>query len=62
MISVKGMSCMHCKSRVEVVLKSLGLKKIKVDIATGIVTYKENKKVTKEMIKEAIESAGYEVL
>lgn len=62
MIKVQGMSCMHCKGRVEAALKSLGLKKITIDIETGIVTYKENKKVTQEQIKEAIESAGYEVL
>ncbi len=61
MLKVEGMSCMHCKKKVETALKDLGLKSVKVDIETGEVRYKENKKITTEQIKQTITNLGYKV-
>lgn len=62
MIKVEGMTCMHCQKRVLDALKALGLKKVNVDIETGIVTYKPSKKITDQQINETITNLGYRVL
>lgn len=61
MIKVEGMHCNHCKKKVETALKDLGLKGVKIDLETGIITYKPNKKVNLELIKETISQLGYQV-
>ena len=60
-IKINGMSCKHCAAKVENALKDLGLKKVKVDLESNQASFKENHKVTEAMIKEAVQSAGYEV-
>jgi len=60
-INVKGMNCQHCEKRVMEALKSLGLKKIKIDLSTGEVSFVNKKDLPLETIKKTIEDAGYEV-
>ena len=60
---VSGMSCGHCKMSVEKVLKELGTSDVNVDLETGkvLVSYDESN-ITREMIINSIEEAGYTVL
>lgn len=58
-IKVEGMNCKHCKAKVENSLKELGLKKVDANIETGTVSFKENKKVSLDEIKETIQELGY---
>ncbi|MCK9234548.1 MAG: heavy metal translocating P-type ATPase [Acholeplasmataceae bacterium] len=60
-IKVLGMSCKRCEKRVKDALKALKLKKIRVDLLTGIVSFKINDKVSLKMVEEAINEAGYTV-
>ena len=55
------MSCKRCEKRVKDALKALKLKKIRVDLLTGIVSFKINDKVSLKMVEEAINEAGYTV-
>ena len=61
-LNVEGMSCMHCVKKVETALKGVkGVKSVKVNLEnkTAEVTLKEN--VDMEVLKKAVEDAGYEV-
>ncbi|NLN50484.1 MAG: heavy-metal-associated domain-containing protein [Acholeplasmataceae bacterium] len=60
-IKVSGMNCMHCSKRVSAALKELGLKKVKVDLDSGIVTFKENKNVSSQLIEQTIIDIGYQI-
>ncbi|WP_062353455.1 copper chaperone CopZ [Bacillus kwashiorkori] len=62
-LTVKGMSCNHCKMSVEGALKKLaGISDAKVNLEAGTVevTYDESK-VNVAAMKEAIEDQGYDV-
>jgi len=60
-LKVEGMSCNHCVSSIEGALKDIGSKG-KVDLARHIVFVEfDEKKVSLDQIKEAIEDQGYEV-
>lgn len=61
-LKVEGMSCKHCAMKVKNALGELKLKKVNIDLENGLVTFKENKKVTIEEITKAIEEAGYQVI
>lgn len=62
-IKIKGMSCQHCVMAVTRALNAVdGIKDVKVDLATGIATYREDKPVSSETVAEAIKKAGYEVV
>ena len=52
---------MHCCKRVSAALKELGLKKVKVDLDSGIVTFKENKNVSSQLIEQTIIDIGYQI-
>lgn len=63
-LNVQGMSCNHCKHAVTTALSNLdGVSNVDVDLATGKVdvTYDE-KTVTVEQMREAVEEQGYEVV
>jgi copper chaperone len=63
-IKVEGMSCMHCKSRVEKAVESVeGVQKAEVNLQTKevVLDYEEGK-VNLEKVKDAIREAGYEPL
>lgn len=61
-INVQKMSCKHCEKRVIDALKKLKLKKIKVDLETGNVTFSNKKNIEFKLIKNEIESLGFVVL
>lgn len=62
-LNVSGMSCGHCKASVEKSLKNLGVSEVEVDLAKGMVkvSYEESH-ITREMIINAIDEAGFTVL
>ena len=61
-VKVKGMSCQHCVKAVNKALSEIdGIKDIKVDLATGEVSFEEVKPVDMGVVKERIEKAGYEL-
>jgi len=62
-LKISGMSCNHCKMRVEKALKELeGVSEAGVDLQAGSadVTFDESR-VTSEKLAEAVEDAGYTV-
>lgn len=60
-ITVKGMSCGHCKAAVSKAVQTVdGVEKVTVDLATGRVTYSAATDV-EDKIKDSVEKAGYEV-
>ncbi|MEW6187114.1 MAG: cation transporter [Thermodesulfobacteriota bacterium] len=62
-VNVKGMSCQHCVMAVTKALKEIdGLQDIAVDLEKGQAAYREIKPVDKQVIKDKIKKAGYEVV
>ncbi len=61
-IIVDGMACKRCEKRVIEVLRNIGLKRVKVNLDTKEVTFKNKKDVPFERIKEVIEDAGYKII
>ncbi|MGI5921904.1 MAG: copper ion binding protein [Syntrophomonadaceae bacterium] len=60
-ISIIGMSCRHCQAAVENTVKAIdGVSSVKVDLTQGnaVLVYNE-KLVSLETIKDAIEEIGY---
>jgi len=56
---VEGMTCKHCKARVEKGIEEIpGVEAVSADIQTGRVSI-EGHSVTTEMVKFAVEEAGY---
>jgi copper chaperone CopZ len=61
-IVVKGMTCGHCAGAVTKTLETTeGIKNVKVNLATGEVTYEDAVGVDAGVIKDKIKKAGYEV-
>lgn len=62
-LNVKGMMCEGCENRIQNVVKNIvGVETVKADHNTGKVTITLNKDVKKEIIAEAIDDIGYEVI
>lgn len=62
-ITVEGMSCQHCVMAVTKALNGIeGITDVKVDLASGSVTFEETKSVAQETIAAAIKKAGYDVV
>ncbi len=59
--TIEGMSCMHCVKAMEIELAKLDLVNSKVSIGKAEVTFDESK-TSEELIKNAIEEAGYKVV
>jgi copper chaperone CopZ len=56
---VEGMTCKHCTGRVEKRIGEIpGVEEVIADLATGQVSI-EGHSVTAEMVKVAVEEAGY---
>ena len=55
MIKVSGMSCVNCEKKVKETLRSIGLRRVKIDLETGNVSFKNRKDIPLEAIKEKIE-------
>jgi len=62
-LSVRGMSCGHCKKAVETAVGALpGVSKVEAIVEQGKVNVSyDSTKVSLDDIKKAIEDAGYEV-
>jgi copper ion binding protein len=61
-VKVKGMTCQHCVMAVKKALGYLdGVRNIDVDLSKGEVQFENSKGIAADKIREAIESAGYQV-
>lgn len=57
---IEGMSCDHCKRRVEKALKSIeGVQSAQVNLEDGTATVESSKQLSEATLREAIEEAGY---
>ncbi|MTV48926.1 copper chaperone CopZ [Heliobacillus mobilis] len=63
-LKVEGMSCGHCKAAVEKALNNLtGVSKAEVNLAAKEVAISfDGTQTSVDVIKEAIEDAGYDVI
>jgi copper chaperone len=62
-VKVKGMSCQHCVMAVKKALGEIeGVKEVVVNLEKGEATFTETKPVDKELVKEKVKKAGYEVV
>ena len=62
-VKIKGMSCQHCVMAVTKALKEIeGLQDVSVDLGKAEASFNESKPVDKELVKERIKKAGYEVV
>lgn len=62
-IIVTGMSCGHCINRVEGALKPLaGVTSVEVQLKEGKVLIGLSQDISDEVLKEAIDEAGYDVV
>ena len=61
-VRVKGMSCQHCMKTVKKTLEEIdGIANVAVDLATGEATFEEAHPVDKDLVREKIKKAGYEL-
>lgn len=58
-IQIKGMTCNHCKMRVEKALKQAGCSKIKVDLEAGAATA-DTRGISEEKLREVIDELGFQ--
>ena len=57
---IEGMSCNHCKMRVEKALSSIeGVKKARVDLDDGSAVVESSVELDREFLREVIDEAGY---
>ncbi|MFB3926838.1 MAG: heavy-metal-associated domain-containing protein [Syntrophales bacterium] len=62
-IKIKGMSCGHCEAAVARVLSGIdGIRNVRVDLRKGEAFFDEEKPVDREIIRQKISKAGYEVV
>ena len=60
-ITIKGMSCQHCvKSTKEALNKIPGIQNVEVNLDKGEASF--NGDIDHELVKEAIEKIGFEVI
>ena len=60
---VNGMMCGGCENRVKNAIKNIeGVENVTADHKTGKVIVISNNEVSEEIIKEALEDIGYEVV
>jgi len=61
-IKIEGMSCRHCVMAVTKALMKLeGVKNVQVSLEKGEATFEEDKPVAANLIREAVERAGFDV-
>ncbi len=61
-IKINGMSCEHCKKRVENKLSELeGILNVNVDLDSKIATLEIEKNIDNTLLKDVVEDLGYEV-
>jgi len=62
-ITVKGMTCNHCRMSVTKALESLpGVSNVSVDLLSGKATFEANPPLDPTVVKKAIEKIGFEVV
>ncbi|MGV8980842.1 heavy-metal-associated domain-containing protein [Clostridium sp.] len=61
-ILVEGMSCGHCVNHVSEALKEIGAKNVEVSLDKKLATAEIGDGITDEVIKTAIDEAGYDVV
>ena len=61
-IQIDGMSCAHCKARVEAALNELPGVSATVDLAAGTATVTSGGSIDDGVLKAAVEEAGYDVV
>ncbi|MBA2175660.1 heavy-metal-associated domain-containing protein [Halobacillus locisalis] len=62
-IKVEGMTCGHCEKAVKGALNEVdGVNEVEVDLETGKVTISAGEDVDMQVIEEAVEEQGYEVV
>ena len=61
-ITIKGMSCEHCKARVEKALNAINGVEAKVDLKKNNATVSLKTEVSDETLKNAVNEAGYEAV
>ncbi|MCT7908292.1 heavy metal translocating P-type ATPase [Arcobacter lacus] len=62
-LKVDGMTCGHCKARVEKVVSAIdGVDNVEVDLASKNVTVKMSKDISEQTLSDVIVDAGYEVI
>ena len=61
-IILEGMSCNHCVNHVTEALKEIGATDVEVILDKKLATAEVREDITDEVIKEAIEEVGYEVI
>jgi copper chaperone len=61
-IHILGMTCQHCVVAVEEALGRVdGVTSVEVNLDSGIATYSEEKRVDLQVVRQAVEDAGYKV-
>jgi copper ion binding protein len=59
-IQIEGMTCNHCKMRVEKALSNVqGVQSVKVDLQEGVALVKLNGDVANDSLTQAVTAAGY---
>jgi len=62
-ITVKGMSCNHCRMSVTKALEAIpGVANVNVDLLSGKASYDETAPVDLAVVRKAIEKIGFEVV
>jgi copper chaperone len=62
-VKIKGMSCNHCVMAVTKALDEIdGVSAVQVDLSKGEATFQETKPVDRNLIRDKIKKAGYEVV
>ncbi|MFW3411500.1 heavy metal translocating P-type ATPase [Aliarcobacter butzleri] len=62
-LKVDGMTCGHCKARVEKVVSAIdGVDSVEIDLASKNVTVKMSKDISEQTLSDVIVDAGYEVI
>lgn len=62
-LTIEGMSCGHCVSRVEKTLKSIdGVTEVVVDLGKKTALIEANVEIEDGLLNELIDEAGYDVI
>jgi len=62
-ITVKGMSCNHCRMSVTKALEAIpGVTSVNVDLLSGKASFEETAPVDLAVVRKAIEKIGFEVV
>ncbi|MFY1619049.1 heavy-metal-associated domain-containing protein [Micromonospora sp. WMMD736] len=60
---VQGMTCGHCVSAVSAEVGAIeGVRDVRVDLATGQVTVSSEQPVDTEVVRAAVDEAGYDLV